>query len=154
LHRDTQSLFPEWGQETPPYQLAVNFPLVDCTPEYVPLEMTLSTHILPKEEEVLRRIESDEIPIQQVLMKRGDVFIRDVRHIHRGTPNKTDQPRPMVVLRYSRRWLFRREVQIRVAKEILEQLTPRTQKWLRFNPVFNTLQEAEKNEELYRSFAY
>jgi ectoine hydroxylase-related dioxygenase (phytanoyl-CoA dioxygenase family) len=120
LHRDTQSLFPEWGQETPPYQLAVNFPLVDCNPENGPLEMKLSTHLLHKEE-ALRRIESGEIPIKQVLMKRGDVLIRDVRHIHRGTPNKTDQLRPMVVLGYSRKWLFRPEVQIRVAKEILKQ---------------------------------
>lgn len=153
LHRDTQSLFPEWEQETPPYQLAVNFPLVDCNPENGPLEMTLSTHLLAKEE-ALRRIESGEIPLQKVLMKRGDVLIRDVRHIHRGTPNQTVEPRPMVVLGYSRRWLFRPEVQIRVAREILEQVPPRTRKWLRFNPVFNTLEEAEKNEELYRSFAY
>lgn len=153
LHRDTQSLFPEWDQETPPYQLAVNFPLVDCNPENGPLEVALSTHILPKEE-ALRRIESGEIPLQQVLMKRGDILIRDVRHIHRGTPNQTDEPRPMVVLGYSRRWLFRPEVQIRVAQEILDQVPTRTRKWLRFNPVFNTLEEAKKNEELYRSFAY
>ena len=153
LHRDTQSLFPEWEHETPPYQLAVNFPLVDCTPENGPLEMTLGTHILSKEE-ALRRIESGEIHIQQVLMQRGDVLIRDVRHIHRGTPNRTDQPRPMVVLGYSRRWLFRPEVQIRVAQEILEQVPTRTRYWLRFNPVFNTIEEAEKKEELYRSFAY
>jgi hypothetical protein len=33
LHRDTPPLFPEWGQETPPYQLAVNFPLVDSNTE-------------------------------------------------------------------------------------------------------------------------
>ena len=153
LHRDTPPLFPEWGQETPPFQLAVNFALVDCTSENGPFEMTLSTHLLPKEE-ALRRIESGEIPVQQVLLKRGDVLIRDVRHIHRGTPNRTDQPRPMIVLGYSRRWLFRPEVQIRVAREILEQVPARTRRWLRFNPVFNTLEEADKKLELYRSFAY
>jgi len=70
--------------------LAVNFPLVDCNPENVPFEMTSSTHMLPKE--ALRRIEFGEIPIQQVLMKRGDILIRDVQHIHRGTSNQTDQP--------------------------------------------------------------
>ncbi|CAF1167382.1 unnamed protein product [Adineta steineri] len=153
LHRDTQSLFPEWEQETPPYQLAVNFPLVDCHSENGPLEMAPSTHLLAKDE-ALRRIQSGEICLEQVLMKRGDILIRDVRHIHRGTPNKTDEPRPMVVLGYSRRWLFRPEVQIRVAQEILEQVPLRTRKWLRFNPVFNTIEEAEKKEELYRSFAY
>ena len=153
LHRDTQSLFPEWNQETPPYQLAVNFPLVDCNAENGPLEMAPSTHMLDKDE-ALRRIQTGEITIEQVLMKRGDILIRDVRHIHRGTPNRTDEPRPMVVLGYSRRWLFRPEVQIRVAREVLEQMPTRTRKWLRFNPIFNTLEEAKKNEELYRSFAY
>jgi len=153
LHRDTQPLFPEWKQETPPYQLAVNFPLVDSNQENGPLEMVPSTHILAKED-ALRRIESGELPIQQVLMKRGDVLIRDVRHIHRGTPNQTDEPRPMVVLGYSRRWLFRPEVQIRVAQDVLEQLPERTRKWIRFNPVFKTAEEAAKPEELYRSFAY
>ena len=87
-------------------------------------------------------------------MNRGDVLIRDVRHIHRGSPNHTDQPRPMVVLGFSRRWLFRPEVQIRVARQVLEQLPLRTRKWLRFNPVFDAVEEAETNEELYRSFAY
>ena len=153
FHRDTQSLFPEWDQQTPPFQLAVNFPLVDSNSENGPLEMTRSTHLLDKDE-ALRRIESGEIPIEQVLMKRGDILIRDVRHIHRGTPNLTDQPRPMVVLGYSRRWLFRPEVQIRIPRPILQQLSTRTQKWLRFNPVFNSLEEAMNNEELYRSFAY
>lgn len=152
-HRDTQSLFPEWEHETPPFQLAVNFPLVDCTSENGPFEMTRSTHLLPKDE-VLSRIESGEIPIEQVLLKRGDILIRDVRHIHRGTPNRTDQSRPMVVLGYSRRWLFRPEVQIRVAREVFEQLPQRTRQWIRFNPMFNSLEEAEKKEELYRSFAY
>ncbi|CAF1223945.1 unnamed protein product [Adineta ricciae] len=153
LHRDTQSLFPEWEQEPPPYQLAVNFPLVDCHEENGPFEMAPSTHLLPKEE-AIRRIESGEISLQQVLMKRGDILIRDVRHIHRGTPNRTNEPRPMVVLGYSRRWLFRPEVQIRVAREVLEQVPARTRQWLRFNPVFNTLEEAQKDKELYRSFAY
>jgi ectoine hydroxylase-related dioxygenase (phytanoyl-CoA dioxygenase family) len=115
--------------------------------------MTLSTHMLDKAE-AMNRIESGELPLQQVLMKRGDVLIRDVRHIHRGTPNTTDQARPMVVLGYSRRWLFRPEVQIRVAQEILEQVPMRTRKWLRFNPVFQSIDDAENKEELYRSFAY
>ena len=47
----------KWKQETPPYQLAVNFLLVDCNPENGPLEMAPSTHMLTKEE-ALRRIDS------------------------------------------------------------------------------------------------
>jgi len=153
LHRDTQLLFPETGAESPPYQLAVNFPLVDVTPENGPLEWAPGTHMLSKAEG-MRRVESGETPLQPLYMNRGDVLIRDVRHIHRGTPNRTDVPRPMVVIGYSRRWLFRPEVNIRVPREVLAGLPARAQKWLRFNPVFDTVEEASQQEESYRVFAY
>jgi ectoine hydroxylase-related dioxygenase (phytanoyl-CoA dioxygenase family) len=153
LHRDTQLLFPETGEETPPYQLAVNFPLVDVTPERGPMEMAPGTHMLPKAEG-MRRIQAGEIPLEPVFMERGDVMIRDVRHIHRGTPNRTATPRPMVVIGYSRRWLHRPEVQIRAPREVLERLPDRARRWLRFNPVFETVAEAVEEAETYRVFAY
>jgi len=153
LHRDTQLLFPESGVETPPYQLAVNFPLVDVTPENGPMEYAPGTHMLSKAEG-MRRVASGEIPLEPAYMARGDVMIRDVRHIHRGTPNRTDVPRPMVVIGYSRRWLFRPEVSIRVPAEVLEDLPDRARSWLRFNPVFQTKAEAARQAETYRAFAY
>jgi hypothetical protein len=87
-------------------------------------------------------------------MARGDVMIRDVRHIHRGTPNRTAVPRPMVVIGYSRRWLHRPEVSIRVPADVLVALPERARRWLRFNPVFETRAEAARQEESYRAFAY
>jgi len=153
LHRDTQLLFPETGAESPPYQLAVNFPLVDVTDENGPMEMAEGTHMLSKAEG-LRRVETGEAPLVRCHMKRGDVMIRDVRHIHRGTPNLTDEPRPMVVIGYSRRWLFRPEVNIRVPRQTLEALPERARRWLRFNPVFDTVEEASGAGETYREFAY
>src|SRR5699024_3515234 len=139
-HRDTQLLFPESGAETPPYQLAVNFPLVDVTDANGPMEYAPATHMLSKAEG-MRRIESDETPLVRAYMNRGDVMIRDVRHIHRGTPNTTGVPRPMVVIGYSRRWLFRPEVNIRVPAEVLAGLPERARRWLRCNPVFATKAE-------------
>jgi ectoine hydroxylase-related dioxygenase (phytanoyl-CoA dioxygenase family) len=153
LHRDTQLLFPETGAESPPYQLAVNFPLVDVTDELGPLEWASGTHMLSKAEG-LARVESGEAPLLRACLKRGDVMIRDVRHIHRGTPNRSDTPRPMVVIGYSRRWLFRPEVNIRVPRQVLEALSPRAQRQLRFNPLFDTLEEATRGGETYRLFAY
>lgn len=153
LHRDTQLLFPESGAETPPYQLAVNFPLVDVTEELGPLEFAPGTHMTAKDEG-LRRVESGETPLQKVFMQRGDVLIRDVRHIHRGTPNRTTTPRPMVVIGYSRRWLHRPEVQIRVPSDVLGALPERARRWLRFNPVFASAAEAAQPGESYRAFAY
>ena len=153
LHRDTQLLFPEIGVETPPYQLAVNFPLVDVTPENGPMEYAPGTHMLSKADG-LARVESGEIPLVAAYMARGDVMIRDVRHIHRGTPNRTATPRPMVVIGYSRRWLFRPEVNIRIPAEVLVDLPERARRWLRHNPVFETKAEAARQEESYRAFAY
>jgi ectoine hydroxylase-related dioxygenase (phytanoyl-CoA dioxygenase family) len=153
LHRDTQLLFPESGVETPPYQLAVNFPLVDVTDENGPMEYAPGTHMLSKADG-MAKVASGEIPLVKAYMARGDVMIRDVRHIHRGTPNRIGTPRPMVVIGYSRRWLHRPEVNIRVPAEVLVALPERARRWLRHNPVFETKAEAARPEETYRAFAY
>jgi len=151
IHRDAPPLFPEWGRETPPFQLAVNFPLVDVTLENGPFEITRGTHMLSKEEG-LRRIESGEVRLEPLLMRAGDVMIRDVRGLHRGTPNRTREPRPMVVVGYSRRWLFRPEVSVRVPREAYEALSERGRFLLRFATVVERLDD--EGEEVYQSFAY
>ncbi len=153
LHRDTQLLFPETGAESPPYQLAVNFPLVDVTDENGPMEWAAGTHMLSKGDG-MRRVQSGEAPLLKAYLNRGDVMIRDVRHIHRGTPNPSGRPRPMVVIGYSRRWLYRPEVNIRVPREVLERLPERARRQLRFNPVFDTVEAATGRGESYRVFAY
>jgi ectoine hydroxylase-related dioxygenase (phytanoyl-CoA dioxygenase family) len=153
LHRDTQLLFPESGAETPPYQLAVNFPLVDVTDANGPMEYAPGTHMLSKADG-MAKVASGEIPLVRACMSRGDVMIRDVRHIHRGTPNPSPVPRPMVVIGYSRRWLHRPEVNIRVPADVLVALPERARRWLRFNPVFETRAEAARQDESYRAFAY
>src|SRR3954468_21099872 len=124
VHRDALPLFPETGKETPPFQLAINFPLVEVTEENGPFEITPGTHMMPKEEG-LQRIKSGEIALQPLLMKLGDVMIRDVRGLHRGTPNRTATPRPMVVIGYGRRWHFRPEVSITIPRSTYETLSPR-----------------------------
>lgn len=149
-HRDTPPLFEEWGRETPAFQLAVNFALCEVTPDNGPLETTLGTHLLERNQ-ALAQIESAQVAIKSVVMGLGDVLIRDVRQIHRGTPNLTDQARPMVVLGYSRRWLHRPEVNIQVPQQTWDQLPPNSQQLLRFNPIVADGDTALDN---YRQFAY
>jgi ectoine hydroxylase-related dioxygenase (phytanoyl-CoA dioxygenase family) len=152
IHRDALPLFPETGQETPPFQLAVNFPLVEVTMENGPLEVARGTHMMSKEEG-LRRLERGQVTLEPIPMKLGDVMIRDVRGLHRGTPNHTDEPRPMVVIGYSRRWLFRPEVSIRIPRPVFENLSTRARRLLRFNPIVESLDDVPENER-YQSFAY
>lgn len=152
-HADTPLLFPETNDnDTPSFQLAVNFPLVDVTDEIGPLETTEGTHRMNKAE-VLRAIERKEIAGRRVLMALGDVMIRDVRAVHRGTPNLTDTPRPMVVIGYSRRWLHRPEVQIRVPRSTYESMSERGKQLVRFNPIVAD-DGVDLPGESYRKYAY
>ncbi|MGB7921881.1 MAG: phytanoyl-CoA dioxygenase family protein [Pyrinomonadaceae bacterium] len=151
-HRDAPPLFPETGRESPPFQLAINFPLVDVVLENGPFEVARGTHMMSKEEG-MRRIEAGEIELEPITMRLGDVMVRDVRGLHRGTPNRTNVPRPMVVIGYSRRWLFRPEVSIRVPRAALDKLSGRARHLLRFNPIVESLDE-EPDAEIYQSFAY
>lgn len=80
-------------------------------------------------------------------------MIQDVRGLHRGTPNRTGEPRPMVVLGYSRRWLHRPEVHIRVPQSVWDSLSPAARRLLRHNPVVPD-DQALAAGETYRSFAY
>lgn len=152
-HADAPALFPEWGtNDTPSFQLAVNFALCDVTDANGPFETTYGTHRMNKED-AMAGLASGAIAQHRITMAMGDVMIRDVRAIHRGTPNTTDAPRPMVVLGYSRRWLYRPEVEIRVPRSSWDALSPVGRSLLRFNPVVPD-DQALVQEENYRAFAY
>lgn len=104
-------------------------------------------------EDAMRRIDAGEIKLEKLTMKLGDLMIRDVRAIHRGTPDKTEEPRPMCVIGYSRRWLFRPEVSIRIPKETWGNLSETAKHLLRFNPRVESLDEVD-TAEVYKAFAY
>lgn len=152
IHRDAPPLFPENDAETPAFQLAVNFPLIDVTAENGPFEVSRRTHLMTKQKG-LKSIESGVNPIELICLNLGDVMIRDVRGLHRGTPNRTNEPRPMCVIGYSRKWLFRPEVSIDIPRRTWENLSPESKRMLRYNRIVETLEDAEK-EEIYQSFAY
>lgn len=151
-HRDAPPLFPEAGIETPPFQLAINFPLVDVTLENGPIEIVKGTHLLSKTEG-LAKLASGELQLEAIPMELGDVMIRDVRGLHRGTPNRTAQPRPMVVIGFSRSWMLRPEVCIEVPRATHEKLSRRAQHLLRFNPITEGV-NFEPRRETYDNFAY
>ncbi len=152
IHRDTPPLFPEVAVEPPSYQLAVNFPLIDVTPEHGPVEIAPGTHRLSRADGVAM-IEAGKVALQPYPMALGDVMIRDVRGLHRGTPNRTDTPRPMVVIGYSRAWYYRPEVSVRLPRPALPALPARARRLLRTNPVVESLDAIPAGEE-YQSFLF
>jgi len=102
-------------------------------------------------QEAMQGLDTGKYKLEQVLLQVGDVMIRDVRHIHRGTPNRTNEPRPMVVIGYSRRWLFRPEVGVQIPRPEWQKLSDQAKKLLRYATITETLVKAG---EKYQSFAH
>lgn len=151
VHRDTPALFDN-EPETPSFQLAVNFALCDVTVENGAFETTFGTHRMDKDEG-MRAYESGEKPLRAIPMQLGDVMIRDVRGLHRGTPNQTDAPRPMVVIGYSRRWYYRPEVKVDVPRDVYAGLSTRAKRLLRYMPQIDDVGTLADSED-YLKFAY
>jgi phytanoyl-CoA dioxygenase PhyH len=129
FHADYQRpLFPEIPDLIlPTYMLVVSFGLVDITPENGAIEIADGTHRLPRDE-AKRKIE-----IKQVSLDLGDVLIRHPWALHRGTPNTTGIPRPLLTIRYVRRWYAdsSREVNA-IPSHVWQSLTPEQQSIMRF----------------------
>ena len=138
-HRDYRPLFTD-NIVTPLYALAVNFPLVNVTEENGPFEQARGTHLLPRDQG-LQKIASGEIPMETFPMQMGDVMIRTPLALHRGTPNRTDTPRPMVVMGYVMHWLHTPKVDLALPRDYYSSLTPQQQQLLRCDVVENLPQE-------------
>ena len=148
IHRDCGPLFDDEDYEEPPsYQLAVNFPLLDVLPakrgsykDLGPLEIHKGSHRTTVKEGA-SMIELGKVDLEPVYMKAGDALIRDVRVLHRGTPNFGPNPRPVGVIGYSIKWLRRPEVGISVTKEYLQRASPKVQSLLRFESAVDEIKE-------------
>ena len=128
-HRDYRPLFTD-QIVTPLYALAVNFPLVDVNADNGPFEMAVGTHVMERDD-ALARIQSGEIPMKQFFAQRGDVTIRTPLAMHRGTPNRTPVPRPMIVMGYVMHWLHTPKVDLTIPRDYYESLPRNLQEMLR-----------------------
>jgi hypothetical protein len=80
-----------------------------------------------------RMVRSGEIEMQSVLLEPGDVLIRHPWALHRGTPKTTDTPRPLVTIRYVRRWYADHSREVNpIPRAIWNSLTPEQQNVMRF----------------------
>lgn len=133
MHRDHRPLFTE-DLVTPLYALTVNFPLCAVNEENGPLHIARGTHRLSRAEGLFR-VASGEIPIESVHMELGDVLIRTPLALHRGSPNRTAEPRPMVALGYVMHWLHTPKVDLNVPRAAYDALSLELRKLLRCNVV-------------------
>lgn len=149
IHRDFRPLFTDQFV-TPLYAVAVNFPLVEVIDENGPFQMALGTHVLPREEG-LAKIASGEIPIESFYLQPGDVMIRSPLALHRGSPNVTDRPRPMIVMGYVMHWLHTAHLDLKIPHAYYESLPESIQQMLRWQVVDRVV---EQQVETYINFKY
>jgi ectoine hydroxylase-related dioxygenase (phytanoyl-CoA dioxygenase family) len=107
VHPDIGQLWPNLETPTPPFALVVNVPVVDVSPQNGSTELWPGTHLDTTISIQRRNIKVPEdivekrraiVPPLQPSMRYGSVLIRDMRMWHRGMPNHTDEPRPMIAM--------------------------------------------------------
>ena len=107
VHPDVGQLWPNLKTATPAFGFVVNVPVVDMSPQNGSTQLWPGTHLdttisveqgdIKVPEEVLSKRQEIAPPIQPSI-RCGGVLIRDIRLWHRGMPNLTDSPRPMIAM--------------------------------------------------------
>jgi hypothetical protein len=75
--------------------MKLQIPLVDVTEENGPIEIIPGSHRMHYIEGNAAVTGLANLFSARLLMKRGDCFLRDGDLIHRGTPNRSNAPRPL-----------------------------------------------------------
>ena len=133
-HVDYQRpLFPECPDlPSPPYMLVVNFSLINITPAHGPIEIAAGTHRMARSEGI-SAVQSGKIEMEAVPLRIGDVLVRHPWALHRGTPNITDTPRPLVTIRYVRHWYADNSRDVNsIPIQVWRSLTPEQRAMMRF----------------------
>lgn len=97
IHRDSPVLFSnDIAPLLPAHALTFGIPLVEMN------ELHGTTEIFPKSHrwKVFDQQASPQFPVVPI----GSCVIWDFRLFHRGTPNRSDMPRPLLYATYARRW--------------------------------------------------
>lgn len=107
FHPDVGQLWPDLDTATPPFGFVVNVPLVDMSPANGSTELWPGTHRntamcvqqgdIKVPEAALEKQRQINQPLQPSV-RRGSALIRDIRLWHRGMPNHTGTPRPMIAM--------------------------------------------------------
>jgi ectoine hydroxylase-related dioxygenase (phytanoyl-CoA dioxygenase family) len=134
VHSDIHALFPETDLVVPAYGLVLNIPLVDFRADNGPVEIWPGgTHLAPMTLDM--KALAPTMRSECVLMPAGSVLIRDLRMWHRGTPNRSSEPRPNIALIYARPWLKTEYPPIQIPREAFERLPARAKELFRYERI-------------------
>jgi ectoine hydroxylase-related dioxygenase (phytanoyl-CoA dioxygenase family) len=135
VHPDIFPLFPETSSVLPPYSIVVNIPLVDAREDNGPLEIWPGgTHHYVADRSKVADLAAS-MHSERVLMPAGSILVRDSRMWHRGTPNRSNAPRPNFTLIYSRYWLKLRYRPIPILQTTYDRLSERAQRLFRLENI-------------------
>ncbi|NND92940.1 MAG: hypothetical protein HKN42_18935 [Granulosicoccus sp.] len=122
LHKDHKALFDGESDVSaiPSFAVTVMVPLVDVN-EHV------GTTLVKKGSHRLTSAQSADLPYQTPLTEIGDCYLMDYRLSHRGQANRSNQPRPILSMVYSRPWFrdyinFSKQPPLRIDAETFAQL--------------------------------
>lgn len=107
IHSDLRPLFPESTATMPVSAIVLNIALVDFTQENGPTEIWPGgTHLIPENcnRSAFIKEAAENMHSTHVIMPAGSITLRDLRMWHRGTPNHSNEARPMIALVYFRHW--------------------------------------------------
>ncbi|SDN96132.1 Ectoine hydroxylase-related dioxygenase, phytanoyl-CoA dioxygenase (PhyH) family [Paenibacillus sp. yr247] len=138
VHADTGAMFGDrCSVNLPISNLVVNFPLVDTHENNGPMEIWPGgTHLLPDywygPKSYNKNKLAEHMTSIKAFMPAGSIMIRDDRMWHRGTPNRSDQPRPNIAMIYAPKDRAPRNGgTIQIPQETYDQLSDRAKKLLR-----------------------
>lgn len=86
-----------------PVRVTYNIPLVDFGWANGAIEILPSSHTLPRNFVTQPFLDIPNVYPVRLRLDRGDAVLRDGNGLHRGTPNLTDVPRPMLDRTYRRK---------------------------------------------------
>jgi hypothetical protein len=113
VHVDAGQLWPNLKVATPPFGVVVQVPVVAMDPSNGSTELWPGTHLdttaflqrgdlkIPPDVVAKRR---ETVPPLQPSVQLGSILLRDIRIWHRGMPNHTDIPRPLIAMAHWIGW--------------------------------------------------
>jgi len=147
-HRDMPLTTPHIGLQTCD-TVSAKIPLVDTFEENGSFEILPGTQYLADPSMQMRYqeiIEAGDFQSKRLNLKRGSIWMQDPRPIHRGTPNRSDHPRPELCLVYTRPW-YGSGHHIEMTQNDFDGLSKRGQELLQVSRIIDGPQQTRREME-------